>query len=794
MSDRPLIHGLARALTEACQTFAGEDWPAALLWPDPERQWFSAFADLRRRLASHGLALYALGDEYAPDDGIGPAIWLRCLIEAPDAKTPNGDPLKGVVVGTRHIVILLPGISWRDLREPLTLAKSAQMLVDLQYRGDVFRQRRQARDWTVATFLRDPDQGLSLDVATDSRTDESARRALAGLLDFPLEGWRDRRLSADDFDSLLVEDKERDLLRWIADPDATRSAFAPAAWNAFRDQVKRDFKIDIDQKGTLQTAIERLARRSGAWSRVWNRLAAEPQQFRSVCERIREVTAPKQGDLLDGLDEGDPIASPHDNALAEKFLAQQLGEIAQLPGREAAAKIFALEEHHRARRDTLWAKLGEAPLARALEPLARLAAATETALPGDGLAAIATAYYEEGWRVDKALIETISAAGTREDIVGRAAGALYRPWVDPLARRFRAAVEAAGDTARPNPLVVEPGTLVLFVDGLRMDIGHALAERLNDAGVPASVAWRLSPIPSVTATAKPLVTPVGDSVAGKGKVEAFQPLETSSGRPVTLDVLRKAMLARGIQVIERNNVLPPEKPSSIGYAECGNIDNDGHNMGLRLAGQLDTEVARIAEYATALKDAGWSHVRIVTDHGWLLMPGSFEVVRLPPSAVIAKGSRAAILQEHAAAELAFLPWHWDKSVRIAVPPGAEAFRAGEVYSHGGLSPQECVIPDITVGGDAATGSSAVARIGAISWRRLRLTVELTGELTDVTVEVRRRERDPASCVDVSSVIEGSRARLTISDEVDEGDPVLVVLIDRHGSVVDARATRVGERA
>ncbi|MBN9589012.1 MAG: hypothetical protein BGN85_00340 [Alphaproteobacteria bacterium 64-11] len=787
MNDRTLIHGLARALIEATQSFAGEGWPAALLWPDPERQWHFAFADLRRRLASQHVALYALGDDYTPDDGIGPAIWLRCLIEAPDA--PN---LKGLVPDAKHSVILLPGISWRDLREPLTLAKNAQMLVDLQYRGDVFRQRRQARDWTVATFLRDPDQGLGLDVATDSRTDESARRALVGLLDLPLDGWRDKRLSADDFDGLLIEDKERDLLRWIADPDSARAIFTTAAWNAFGDQVERDFKIDLELKGALQTATERLVRRSGAWARVWNRLAAEPQQFRAVCDRIREATAPKQGNLL-GMEDGDAITSPHDNAIAEKMLTLELGEVAQLPSREAAAKIMALEERHRDRRDTLWAKLGEAPLARALEPLARLAAATEAALPGDDLTAIATAYCEDGWHVDCALMETIAAAGTREDIVGRAAGALYRPWVDPLARRFRAALEAAGDSARPHPLAVEPGTLVLFVDGLRMDIGQAVAERLNNAGVPASLAWRLSPVPTLTATAKPLVTPVGDSIGGKGKVEAFQPLETSSGRPVTLDVLRRAMLARGMQVLEHNEVLAPEKPSAIGYAECGNIDNDGHNMGLRLAGQLDTEVARIADYAAALHAAGWPRVRIVTDHGWLLMPGGFEGVRLPPSAVIAKGSRAAILQEHAAAELAFLPWHWDKSVRVAVPPGAEAFRAGEVYSHGGVSPQECVIPDITVGGHAAAASSAV-RIGAITWRRLRLTVEITGELTDVTVEVRRKERDPASRIDVSSTVEGARARLTISDDVEEGDPVLVVLIDRHGSVIDARATRVGDRA
>jgi hypothetical protein len=324
-----------------------------------------------------------------------------------------------------------------------------------------------------------------------------------------------------------------------------------------------------------------------------------------------------------------------------------------------------------------------------------------------------------------------------------------------------------------------------------MDIGHAVAERLGNGGTQASLNWRLAPVPSVTATAKALVTPVGDSIAGKGKVDAFLPLEVSSGKPATLDVLRKAMLARGIQVLDRGSVLPPEKLTSIGYAECGNIDSDGHVMGLRLAAQLQTEVARICEYVQALKAAGWPLVRIVTDHGWLLMPGGFEPIKLPASTVIAKGCRAAILQEEAAAELAFLPWHWDKSVRIAMPSGIEAFRAGEVYTHGGLSPQECVIPDITVGDDRMVGLKV--RINAISWRRLRLTVELSKELADATVEVRRSERDPNSRVDVASTIEGDRARLTISDELEEGDPVVVVLVDRHGGVIDARSTKVGDR-
>jgi hypothetical protein len=784
MSDRTLIHGLARALVDAAQTFeSGKEWPAALLWPDPERQWFSAFSDLRRRLVSQSVALYAHGD-YAPEEGIGPSIWLRCLIEAPDAPE-----LKGAVPNGALPVILLPGVSWRNLREPLTLPRGVQMLIEMQYRGDVFRQRRQARDWTVATFLRDADQGLSLDISVDSRTDEAAQRALAALFDLELDGWRGRRIGADDFDRLRVPDDVRDLLNWIANPDAAKAAKDTGTWVALRNLVKRDYDIDIDEKGALQQAIDRLVRRTGPWGRVWNRLADSPQQFRAVCERLREATGRKQTDMFG---EGDPVTNPHDNALAEKMLAQDLGAVANLSSREAAVKVVSLEEHHRRRRDTLWARLGEAPLAAALDPLARLAAATDTNLSGNDLTALASSYAEEGWLVDAVLIETIAAAGTREDVVARAAGALYRPWVDALARRFRTAFEAAGESARPSPLAIEAGTLVLFVDGLRMDVGHLVVERLVNSGIEVSLDWRLSPIPSVTATAKAIVTPVGDSIAGRGKVDAFLPLETSSGKPATADVLRKAMLARSIQVLDRGAIVPPEKPTSIGYAECGNIDHDGHGMGLRLAGQLVTEVVRIAEYVLTLKTAGWPRLRIVTDHGWLLMPGGFEPIRLPPSAVIAKGSRAAILQDEAAAELAFLPWHWDRSVRIAMPSGAEAFRAGEVYSHGGLSPQECVIPDITVHGSESIPSRGV-RISTISWRRLRLTVEFTRELADVTVEVRRREREAASRVDVASTIEGTRARLTISDEVEEGDPVLVVLVDRQGSIIDARATRVGDR-
>ena len=202
MTDRTLVDGLARALADAAQTLrpAGNGRPrccgptrsASGFRPSPICAAGSPRAALRSRLRRHT----------RPDDGhrssdlaavsCGSAA-RRSLPAGPAQRTPEASALT---------VILLPGVSWRALREPMTLDRGLQALVEMQYRGDVFRQRRQARDWTVATFLRDPDQGLGLDVATDSRTDEAARRALPGLLDLNLEAWRARPLGAEDFNKV----------------------------------------------------------------------------------------------------------------------------------------------------------------------------------------------------------------------------------------------------------------------------------------------------------------------------------------------------------------------------------------------------------------------------------------------------------------------------------------------------------------------------------------------------------------------------------------------------------------
>ena len=98
----------------------------------------------------------------------------------------------------------------------------------------------------------------------------------------------------------------------------------------------------------------------------------------------------------------------------------------------------------------------------------------------------------------------------------------------------------------------------------------------------------------------------------------------------------------------------------------------------------------------ALLDHGWREVVIVTDHGWLLLTGGLPKADLPFHLTHLRKGRCAVLKEGSDSDQQTVSWRWDDAVRIAVAPGIRCYEAGKEYEHGGLSPQECVTPVITV--------------------------------------------------------------------------------------------------
>ena len=136
-------------------------------------------------------------------------------------------------------------------------------------------------------------------------------------------------------------------------------------------------------------------------------------------------------------------------------------------------------------------------------------------------------------------------------------------------------------------------------------------------------------------------------------------------------------------------------------------------------------------------------------------------------------------------------WHWNPMARFAFGPGVHCFVKGDEYTHGGVSLQECMIPDVTL--TAITSAPAVSvNIASIQWLGLRCRVTLEGGNADMTADLRTKPNDPGSSVTTPKQIEADgKIGLLVEDEALEGTMVSLVLLDAAGHVIGREATTVG---
>jgi len=228
-----------------------------------------------------------------------------------------------------------------------------------------------------------------------------------------------------------------------------------------------------------------------------------------------------------------------------------------------------------------------------------------------------------------------------------------------------------------------------------------------------------------------------------------------------------------------------------GWAEFGQIDAYGHAHPDDLPARLRTEVMNAADRIMQLLGAGWKKVRVVTDHGWLLMPEGLPKVELPAYLAATKWSRCAVVKGHAA--VPSYPWHWNADVRIASPPGIASFRSGERYAHGGVSLQECVVPEIVV----EQGVESVrASIVSVNWRGMRCKVKVDSNDPAVRVDLRTNWKQAGSTIVAAAkeIGNGGEVSLVVEDDRHEGSAAVVVVIDSGGAVLSQKTTSVGEKS
>jgi len=651
---------------------------------------------LRARLPN----LLTLGP-YDPGLRSGPGLWLRA---AADRQVPSLAPTDAWPVSVPP-VIHLPGVGREVLRGAEDCPDPLKLLVWFAVAGTFFGQPKQARDWTLRGFLAAGGSPVALEMPDDAATRTALARAATRLFNEPVEALRGKRWDAAALDGLLVANPDADMLAWI---DGALTVEAdPDRFAAFAGLAAKRFGFD-PRKKSRHDAAALLARREKNWVHVWEHFARGRTGHNEI---VRLLGFHEPVDLL-----APPDTYPAENARREALLRTALLAQAGRPYAEAVKTIRQLDADHHWRRATIWADRGQARLAQALEHLAVLA---ETpGLPHHDAAALATAYAATGWQADDAALRALAAVHSGEDraAVHASLRTLHVPLLEAGAIALQALANAgtvpfAGPAASPKPL---PRAALVFVDGLRMDLAHRLAALLRGQGATVALDWRWSGFPSVTATCKPLASPAA------GLLQAGPPqdlLPCWNGKPASKPVLTKAIEAAGWAT---QASLLPEAPLWI---EASSIDKAGEANGADLLPLLPGILNEIAETVLALARQG-RPVRIVTDHGFLLMPGGLEKADLPGQFVepSAKARRVALLKEGAPNTYDALPWSWNPAVLLATARGARTFYANVEYAHGGVSPQECVLPvlDVTVG--AVEAALAVE----VRWRRLMAKVRVKG--------------------------------------------------------------------
>jgi len=772
MSNKTIIEELQDSLV-ASGRYNPDDVvrPAAILWTDADHQWAPAISQLQMLMPE----LFVLGD-YQPDKKTGPAIWLRCVIDRtlPDMEMP----------AEAVPVIYMPGVSRQTLRDVHGCPEELKPLVALQYQGVCWTQKN-GKDWTVEAFLVSREGGLGLDLARDAATRAALVTALPALMAKPVAQMRGRHLEAEDFEKLIIEDPVKDLLTWLNKPAEVREQWPPVKWKTFRSRCKKEYKFDPEKDGEL-VAGELLGRKYESWEPVWNRLAEAPALYNGVAEVLRKSRPINLG-MWD-----DKSTWPQENESGEEQLRAALLQLDGFPADQARERILELEKTHGIRREWVWVRLGKAPLAKALEHLSVVARQTEQSLGGTTPAAMAELYMSDGWQVDDAVLSAMAEAvsGADSQAVQVALRSCYLPWLENCALHLQKLIEK---TPLPDHKATEKwsagkGCVIVFADGLRWDAACRLLDKIKSHGWIVQMTSRWAALPTVTATAKPAVSPVAGEIGGNVVEDTFLPIVAKTEKTLSVERFRKLLIENNIPYL---TVEETGDPAGMAWTEQGELDKLGHSLQARLACRVNEQLDLLFERLQGLFAAGWKEIRIVTDHGWILVPGGLPVVALPKYLTESRWARCAAIKEGAKVDCPVVPWYWNPHHYVAVGPGVSCFGKGNEYAHGGVSLQECLIPFIVIQGDDRAGAS-LAAIAEIKWTglRCRIMVENGDPTLAVDIRLKVNEPDPEK-VKAKNLGKDGDASLFIIDDSLEGSPAVVVLIDAAGTVIAKQATIVG---
>ncbi|MCX6225952.1 MAG: BREX-1 system phosphatase PglZ type B [Bacteroidia bacterium] len=463
-------------------------------------------------------------------------------------------------------------------------------------------------------------------------------------------------------------------------------------------------------------------------------------------------------------------------------------QISTLPPDESREKLRKLLLEHKKRLNWVWTELGFAHLVKALPHLLAMAEITTAPFPFSTLEDLKEYYISIGFLADQNMRKALAEVRAERDVevVRSLIVNLYKPWLQSITEKFQGLVENNYSIFSEPYEGIEEEAFVLFVDAFRFELAKEFAERLDCTKYKLDLKPFWSPIPSVTPTGKPHFSPVAPAIDTSSKSIEFRP-QLLNGKDLQTAAFREALEKADFHFIAKSEQIYPEQKN---WQEIGEIDKKGHAEQAEVVRRINELLDQVNEAIEEAFLKGIKRILVVTDHGWLLLPGGLPKEEIKKDLTETRWGRCALIKEGAPCSLLHLPWRWNPGTFIAFAPGISFFKKNEEYAHGGISLQECLVPVIVIE-NLATSMNA-AKITDAKWVGLTCRITTIDSQDGFKVDIRTKFNDPSTSILLSpnrSVIENKITLMV--DDTAESQSVVVVLIDGSDRIIDKKLTLVG---
>jgi hypothetical protein len=744
--------------------------PEVILWPDPDAQWQSIIPVLQKEIP----ALLVFGS-YEPEKRQGPAIWIKCMV----AKTLP------VATWTQDTIpiIYLPGISKQDLREVSKAGLELQPLIEYQHTGVIWDQDN-GKEWTIVAFIQNEVSGLGRKVAGDNATEQAITKTITDYFEDPVALFTPTIIDADYILGLSFPDIIPNILKWMCKGDPWLKGFAPEKQQLFLNICKTRYDFVPDHRN-IKDIVGKFGSQRNTWKQVWQMFSNAPVKYPELVELLRSAIPE---DLGVGVYSIPKESWPQINESKEAELRKALSEAGKLSPVESLAKIRKLFHEHKERLNWVWAELGHANLIKALQHIQAMADITTAPFPFSRLEDLREYYISKGYLADQNMRKALAEVRAEKDVevVRSLIVNLYKPWLQSITEKFQGLVENNFSIFSEPYEGIEEEPFILFVDAFRFELAKEFAERTDGTKYKLDLKACWSAIPSVTPTGKPHYSPVAPSIDSASRSIEFRP-QLLNGKDLQTAAFREALEKVDFHFIAKSDQINPDQKN---WQEIGEIDKKGHAEQAEVVRRINELLDQVNEAIEEAFSKGIKRILVVTDHGWLLLPGGLPKEEIRKDLTETRWGRCALIKDGAPCNLLHLPWRWNPGIFIAFAPGISFFKKNEEYAHGGISLQECLVPVMVI--KNLETSKNLAKITDARWVGLTCRVTTIDSRDGFKVDIRTRFNDPSTSVILSpnrSVI-GNKITLMIDDTA-ENQSVVVVLIDENDRIIDKKLTLAG---